>query len=1846
MKLRPRYTINLRATFTKLSSLSILKPFPFRGFSIVISSQTHDRVGSDPGFLGFNRAIIFEIDIHDHCGLRPHMENHHYTDYIDHLGSQNWIEIPNFNFKESGVFYAYLQYFETYNQKEYYRLQDKYENTYSFRNNYNHIDYFGASAYMGFVGYKDKDGPQLKIDGSYICEDPVSDKHVINSFTIPGSAQVGTRIDFTYYPKNVDGDPSGFVNDFETVQAKFEDSTGCFITQDTADVNQRRVSFYCLKVGTKKIGISTSRKGVSYKTITFTPKNPNKVVEYGHDGKAFNKETEIIKRENDRVELRYNGKRFIYQSDFSSHLEVIAYDEYDNIYSGNGVSESNLRNILQISVTKSCIFTKFSAQNNRYRIYFKVITIGPCEIKFGNLNAKTYYFDVLPSIPDPKKSSCTLEDYSSVPTLPQLKDFKYRCILKDTTNYVVSPKNSATIYGIKYSARITKDSPNKNADGVVLTKIDDTSSNQYITLHFQTRFMGQYKVEALINNQPITNTGINSVKVESRVLGFTNAKFKTVADQNWNQKISSINYKAENEGLLLLIDFTDSDNITAISTYNYASNFNPKESIKAEFSYSHNQKKIPEAPVAELYNLGNKQYIAIKYKTSTENYIKKNSLPLTLTLTFNSQEYSVNFNYPLDIAPYITCLNDLNLDATKVYVKTNKFVAGNQYEYLTITLMNDNSHIHNYKESVELRMNNNTQNKLTIFPHKKIEGIYEVEISVKEAGQFTFQLIVVNENVKNMSFTVLPNKAASVKLLPDSPYIMEDSKTFKRKTVVNTDDDILTEFNLFDYLGNLINVGMKVDVEIKMIVNGKTLGQKQILGEEHFSKGHYTYLDKTYEIGEYEIRLEILSNGDIYSFKYTKEAGKISRDIVKVIYEDNLLYPPGIVHSVDIYYYKSKDNLVTEESNVKRLMENTQISVIDITTQNPATFSYSNSEVTSDFGIKFYTSVIESIGKYKVTVMYSGKIVSTFVFEVGYETISTENSKLMLKTTTEKLMLHSSSISINKNYDYPRFIFYYYNEKNNPIYSFTSNPNLNARIEGNGINSTLEASYNNPNGYAEFEYSGNISQIQNGLYFILISLNDQVDTYSNYSIYIVDQKEVVEESPYVVKNTYFPFKTLKTIAGVKESFIIELKTENFKRYNKPVTISMIKVIDTRQFIEKNLTKVEFSITPINGQFEVSIIQIGVGTNSYIFSIIDPQDSTKWQDAWFHPTIITRNAALGSLEISSDNIVSGSQLKDGIAGQPSLIKIIPKDIYGNIYLDFFDEQIIQKNFRNSLFEFSHSNFGAIKLDYSYDYELSELLIELSTPLHGIITLSSPYFTNKYTKIIKAGLLDISHSEAKFENNYEVKAGTSNIPFKILPKDEFGNVIESISNDTIEKIKIIANNEESGNTFNVSHNVYESPYIIYYCTFQEVGTITVKATLDEVEFPCSECILNVIEDKFDPSKTVVIVNDIELDKNEKNEIDTSSYPIIKVKLFDQFNNQKEEINDVEIEGSINDSSIKFDLIPSKGNKLIYLLFDISNKSVRDEWIQLKNGEYKLNLKINQQDYTYTLTITNKRNTDEESLEPLNNTLTSFIPEKVDLIAGQKIIIEMRQFGNDGKRYNKWYDTPSSSIKVSLNNQKCTNQIYYGSNPGIYLIELQCTRAYKSDTMKITVENSQLEKIIPVTVLPSSIKSLKLSNIKSSVSVNDYMIFTITPYDVYENIVNVDTKAISYKIKSPSNIYVSSIIIKNYENNSFNVKVAPKEAGEYTVESVLLPTTFKFTANTSNYNAANSRLIVQSNTANAGDQIEIYIIPFDDQNNYKEADVSNCPYKLTYKYTGANDIEIKEVFIREYTYNGKKV
>jgi hypothetical protein len=1850
MKIYPRYEVHLKAWYYDRGHP---KDFPHKTFSIVMSGSPNT-IGSKGGFIGFNNVIIFEIDINDGSN-KPHIETHHVKGTIKDCSSQDWQKTPKYNWKVNQNYRIYMGWDKTLPNRAYYSIMNQAGVKYYFWNNYNHVEYFGNTAYAGFVGLNGKYYPEIHINGTFLCEDLADINKVMSTFSIKSSAYVGETISFTYYPRNNLNVDTIFYTSIETVSAIFDTSNGCsFNSEDKSSQGARTVRFTCKTPGTKKIGLSIVSNGKTqkaYKSITISVKGPTKVTEYGHDSVAFSP-NEIIKSKN-QYELRYNGKQFLYSSGLSANLVVKAQDSLGNIYNGEGKNSDQLKSILQITVDGSCAFSSVARKNNMFAIYLSFKSIGRCNIKFGSLSTITYFFNVLPAAPNPSKTNCALVNYSSTPKLNQAVKFDYRCSLKDAYGNAVPPKDSASIYGVKYTYKITKTNLGKEAEGLTYVSMD-ASKTDYLVFTFQTKYMGQYKIEVLINNNLISNLGINTVIVNSNVVGFKNAKFYTISDPSWKSR-TDFTYKADPSGLLLLIDFTDSDGKTYISNSEYPPKFNPKEAITTSFTYPHAQKFAPQAPTAEMYKLSGKPYIALRFPGHTDQYIKRNSRQLTLNINVGSNTHQMNLIYPLDIAPYTTCLYPLEPSATVFVVKSDKFVAGNQYEYFEMRLMKDSVDLHNYREKVELKqVDQKNNNAFNIIPHKKIDGIYNVEISAKTPGKFTVEVYVADTKVKNLSFVVSPNKASSIALLQNSPYEKVEEKIFRRKEKVDTDSNTITEFNLLDYLGNIINLGMKVDVQIKKIINGRVYGKTEILSEENFVNGHYVYEDKTYEIGEYEIIMELLSNGDMYYFKYTKVAGSDEKDVLNIVFEDGKIYPPGTIHMFDIYYYNQrKVNLVKEEQNRDKLIKNTSILVTVNDTQKNASFSYVNNEVTVDYGIRYYTPEIKNEGKYKVTIKY-GNMSKSFNFIIGYEVINSQNSILVAKTTFEKLMLPSSAISLNKLYDVPKFKFYYLNEDNKPIYSFKSNPSINARIEGNGINKTFNSIFNNPNGYVEFEYPENFSSIQNGLYFIILTINNQVDIYSNYSIYIDDQKDVSEKADYVVKNTYFPFKSLETVAGVKESFTIELKTDTFKRYDNPVNTDMIKVYDSKNLINNKLAEVTFKTTQINGQIEISIRQIGIGSNQYIFSLKDPKNPSNWQEAWFYPTIITRNAELGSLEISPDDIKSDTKLKDGIAGQTSIIKMTPRDIFGNYYSDFFNEKVMKKNFRDSLVSVAHSNQAFIKLDYSYDLESQGFFLEFSTETSGTVEISSPYFKQKYTQIIKATYFDPAYSQAILESNYETKVGSSKIKMQIIPKDIYGNPIENLKdlkdseglNIDTKYFTAIQTCENSESSVNASKCEHEEPYICFTFNFTEKGKVTINPVFNEkITIPCSTCSLYIKEEQLDHSKTIVMIEDAVLYSNKTNEIDTSNYPVIKTKLFDKFGNQKQELNDITITGSINNKTNKFDLIPSKEFEIVNLQLDLSIKSVRDEWTQLDNGIYNLNIKIDQQDYSYQLNITNSKKVDEESLEPVNHTLTSFYPEKINVIAGRNIIVEMKQFGKDGKRYNKWYDNPDSSIKLTFNNNKCSNKIYYGSNPGIYLIEILCTQSFKSNDIKITVDNIQLEKVIPITVKPSFAKSLKISNYKSITSVNDNYIFTITPYDEYNNVANIEAKNVNVKIKSPSNSYINSIIMKNREDNSFDVKLFPKEAGEYTIESPLISEQIKFKSETSNYNAANSMLYIDNKSISAGGQIIVNIIPFDDQNNYKEPDLSNCPYKLTYRNMGTNEIEIKDASIRELKYNEKK-
>ena len=399
---------------------------------------------------------------------------------------------------------------------------------------------------------------------------------------------------------------------------------------------------------------------------------------------------------------------------------------------------------------------------------------------------------------------------------------------------------------------------------------------------------------------------------------------------------------------------------------------------------------------------------------------------------------------------------------------------------------------------------------------------------------------------------------------------------------------------------------------------------------------------------------------------------------------------------------------------------------------------------------------------------------------------------------------------------------------------------------------------------------------------------------------------------------------------------------------------------------------------------------------------------------------------------------------------------------------------------------------------------------------------------------------------------------------------------------------------------------------------------------------------------------------------NTLPSSTTPKFELFFFDKYNNaitSKTDVSALTVTTDFVVSDVKLCVTNNGLTKLSTVCKSANNDENEEKWKYLTNGDkYKLivNGSKNDKSLEFPVKVTGGY-TDGDSA-PIDLSKTFLNPAILTLIAGesQSILLELRTKSDIRKNY--WFTELNKhiSIKFPDNVNKCQYSIEKAQKPGQYSIIFVCTEKKDAFNPTILVKNAELPKKLSITVnpnVPALSRVFKMTGeeiIESnlgSVSVDDKFQMKTRLYDKYNNLITAVKsylKSLQIEIKPNENVpaHKSSAQTLEDKDGVIIISLISTYAGKHTVVGVYFPQNYNIQF-THGVPDDNSLLEVSHTERIAGENVKIYITPYDQYNNYIDAIElkDKNPYQTKYTNEGSNN----ELLMGKYSvekYNGKNV
>ena len=1824
------------------------------------------------GYCGIQKALVTEFDFY-HNGDSGDRDDHH-------VSLHSCFGSSSCSASESGAIQRSLpsQYYYNRYKTNIYHIHV----TYQYSNNYfavylgspsgtpivdTKIDlasYFGGKGYLGFSTFIRGRYRSIYVNESFLCQ---------------GGSTYASGTPYLYYGNTIYKTYTELIagstfyayihyNDKRSINllgCSVSTTCGKFGSLTYVDNYRKWTINSCTKASTTHY-YTYSDKHVSQKKFGFgiKPSSFCSLVFYGHDGVKSN---DIVYDSTAKIyyfawgSVRKDFEISDFQDGYFNALFEVR-DCYGNVISDLGSTDSQtLINTMGLRVsmpggTPSMIVSKY--KDSIYQVKVQIPRSGIFTISSTKLSpSATMGLRVYSGTPS-SKSYCTTGQ--STPTLADGKTITSKCYLIDSWGAAINPVTIKELFKVDLKCTLFKTSPKSSSININV----GYSSSTFFECPYTTQENGSFNFKGYWirnGNQNEIFASLSNFIVIPKPYSVANANIYSFVTSRWYQssKVPALSYqKLTSIGEILAIDLLDRDE-TSFSIIGY-NNFLITE-LSGKVSTVHTPVINEANLVFDYITINGKQYIKA-YVSNPDITFKLSSFKYTVTINYRGTSKTVEFLTPLTKAgSYTVCQHDLSSSNTQLVpaksLTITDTIANTQIKIGQIILRTTDKNLYNYfinDSDISFDVSPlATGTSLYFSKSSSVNGVYDLYMRASTANTYTVNVKVKGTVISNGRFTNKVNPVESLTTFDatnTNQYSSVSGNVYTLKDTYTTDQIPNIYFIGKDQFNNVLsynpstsnsNLGItyKVHIDNSDVTSSVSAANTlKILYDS--SKKNYYLNDNIKSIGEYKITLYSSSNQEII-FKYTKKPGLVSNKQSIVTVTNNYQIKLESISTVLVELRDSYGNNIGLDTSTY----NTEINKISVSATNAAgntvTYTYKEKEGLSG---KFVSSSISNPGLYSVKGLISGTSViascSSCSFDVVYSLFDMSASAVKAITSSVKIMNENTALRVMAQKEKVLFQFDFLNKKGELVDYVNPQIDVTATIQKEGSSEVINLnkewiSFNKllwkfPSDTKDFT----------GDYLLKILYNGEAKKTFKVT-FIQGEKDYDDSSSSTVdySKTFISVDNLYLTAGKEDNFVIEMRTANNLRYAKQLTEAYLQITNSKGYSSTDL-QLKVQKGSQLGQLVINVVSTKVSTfedpNILSFTYNGQAITRK-------VNVIVSPGELSVFQIKDSSFKDKTNkiLIDGTTENIPMISLIPYDSYGNVNNNVFDTNLYLANEFAQYFSILHNGNYPVTLESSTNPSENILNLQFITSNTGILTLKSKYFenTDAYTMNIKSG--SVSKESTGFVSGDSTISSGESTTFSIYPRDSKGNLIENLTDDITSKFVIKIIQPSTGEVSQTYPGTIDSTktYISYNIPLTETGNNIIKAYYNNEEIVLTNNLVKVVNSEVDFSKTKLIYNSVSYPADSTLNVAKSSLPSISVQLYDTNNNIITSPNLVSTNILFNkDSSTQYICESNlSGTKTLYVC-----KDKVEDWLNLSNGEYELQLLYKVNNLKYTINLTGQKDVGT-STKPIDWEKTKVDTSELTMLAGETKIFNVEILTSDNKRTNTFYANPNEKFTFffTKNDNVYTTDVRYGASYGQYIVSISSTKAYTQEDynmMSMRIDGNDISSKIQLIVNPntpktgyfveSADKKIEDGAFPSAYADKTYSLRAFL-FDEYGNKASPSLRDFSYKITPPIDKLQKEITSEtkvNYDN-SISLLIKPIYAGTYRINSLFWEdTSYSFISKPGAVSNKNTYIETIKESV-AGNDVKVYVYPYDDYNNYIDPQIYlkdiNSLFTLYYKY-----------------------
>ena len=1265
-----------------------------------------------------------------------------------------------------------------------------------------------------------------------------------------------------------------------------------------------------------------------------------------------------------------------------------------------------------------------------------------------------------------------------------------------------------------------------------------------------------------------------------------------------------------------------------------------------------------------ISNAGNKKIIVLCPSTNGDENLNKwefitNRDDYILKLQDKDDKNNV-ITYPIKIVggPNEGSSDPVDLSKTHFEPEVIKTQAGVEGETLmelrTAKNVRKNYWYTNPSEKIKVQFNKDQDTCTYQIEKGGLPGQYVIKVTCTKSNDDNGFNVIVDSTLLEKTIKLIVTSGPAYYLeVEDTEKFLVSSDKYTWKVNPTNDDTVSFSFKLKDRYENYITHSVLEDNEIT--ITSETFGSSDKYYNLTFNNKNidYLFIDKIEEyVNKHIWDIVCVESKRKYSFIYTKVPGKV--DVTKSTWTiDKRNY---ILYETSTVLITLVDRLGVNVGIVegRLLKEKEKIEVVADNYGKNSLYNYYS--VTNDYRLK-YTFKYQLVGKYNVSVTYDNKqIKDKKEVSVSYQQIDLQKSMLYynLYNGKDNLMLTTEQTNIDNKKEYLFYKLFLYTPQGELITIYDKSIKVTCKMTYSKSEDEWELDVNKGNSYINLTYKDGFrtkfEKLPFGSYSLHITLDGQKVV---YPLYLLGEKDVSIYNDYDLSKTYINPTYIDGIAGRQYEIDIEFRAKDNLRWNYEININSFDISNSYKLNNKELVIVK-KLGEKNGQMKLLVTQYVASTGG-----VDNMLSFTYKSEAI-PTPVTLH--IKCAEFSVLEYHSGAV--DGTVVNPSIVKFIPKDSFGNLYTDLFDENLYPKEKLAKLTNgVSVEGYPLTTNNFVSDGKFLNVQYGCKNVTTIKVTCNNNLNSETYKYKLWSGPVDPDKSYAEIEKTKNVVAGDIS-KLIIYPKDMYGNNVTNLTKDDLDKFNVDYEvNKDNKVDISKSCGIAES--LLPKCKANVTKSGDVVFTVDYSDKPvnCRNCAFFINPDKIDFSKTKVFDKNEnkEMSKTELNTLTVATLPNFELHFFDRFMNptiNKTEVEELPVDTEFAVTDVKL-CVKNNGLTKLSTVCKTNNNENEDKWSYLTDGDkYKLLVTKTKtpEQLTYPCKVIGRYK--EGSPEPIDPLKTYINPNEITLVAGEEgpVLLELRTSKNERKNY--WYKEPEKHISVQFPEKvkNCSYSLSQYEKPGQYHILFNCTKKYDPFNTTVFVEETEVPTKITTTVVPAGPAKSKLFRMNyteitdpdlGSVSVEDKFQMINILYDKYDNqITNINFALSSLQIKmSP----VNAVLGHQYsaeplaqKNGEIIITLKSTYANKHVVTGLYFPNKYNILFTHGQPWADNSLLEVSKTEAWVGEEVKIYITPYDRYNNYIDATefAETSPYQVKYTNAGSKT----KVIMEKYTIEDK--